>query len=50
VVFGTEFPLQHPAVELAKCAALELEPADRDRLLWTNACRLLGEDTTWNRT
>jgi predicted TIM-barrel fold metal-dependent hydrolase len=47
VVFGTEFPLQHPAVELAKCAALGLEPADRDRLLWTNACRLLGEDTTW---
>jgi uncharacterized protein len=49
VLFGTEFPLQHPAVELAKCAALGLEPADRDRLLWTNACRLLGEDTTWNR-
>jgi predicted TIM-barrel fold metal-dependent hydrolase len=44
VVFGTEFPLQHPAVELAKCAALGLEPADRDRLLWTNACRLLGEE------
>jgi uncharacterized protein len=50
VLFGTEFPLQHPAVELAKCAALDLEPAGRDRLLWTNACRLLGEDTTWNRT
>jgi predicted TIM-barrel fold metal-dependent hydrolase len=48
VLFGTEFPLQHPAVELAKCAALGLEPADRDRLLWTNACHLLGEDTTWN--
>jgi len=49
VLFGTEFPLQHPAVELAKCAALGLEPAARDRLMWTNACRLLGEDTTWNR-
>jgi predicted TIM-barrel fold metal-dependent hydrolase len=47
VLFGTEFPLQHPAVELAKCAALGLEPADRDRVLRTNACRLLGEDTTW---
>jgi predicted TIM-barrel fold metal-dependent hydrolase len=47
VMFGTEFPLQDPAVELAKCAALGLEPADRDRLLRTNACRLLGEDTTW---
>jgi len=47
VLFGTEFPLQHPAVELAKCAALGLEPADRERLLWSNACRLLGEDTTW---
>jgi predicted TIM-barrel fold metal-dependent hydrolase len=47
VLFGTEFPLQHPAVELAKCAALGLAPADHDRLMWTNACRLLGEDTTW---
>jgi uncharacterized protein len=47
VLFGTEFPLQHPAVELAKCAALGLDPADRDRVLWTNACRLMGEDTTW---
>jgi predicted TIM-barrel fold metal-dependent hydrolase len=47
VVFGTEYPLQHPAVELVKCAALGLGPADRERLLWTTACRLLGEDTTW---
>jgi len=47
VLFGTEFPLQHPGVELAKCAALGLGPADQESLLWTNACRLLGEDTTW---
>lgn len=43
VLFGTEFPLQHPAVELAKFAALEV-PADQWRkVAWTNATRILGE-------
>lgn len=43
VLFGTEFPLQHPTVELAKLHALNL-PAESWRLIaWDNADRLLGE-------
>lgn len=43
LVFGTEYPGQHPSVELAKIRALRL-PADTWRLVaWGNACRLLGE-------
>ncbi|WP_236830460.1 amidohydrolase family protein [Blastococcus sp. KM273128] len=41
VLFGTEWPLQDPRVELAKIAALDLEPDDRRRVLSTNADRLL---------
>nr|WP_305784298.1 amidohydrolase family protein [Actinoplanes lichenis] len=44
VLFGTEYPLQAHSVELAKVAALHLSPADRHRVLWANACRVLGED------
>ena len=43
VLFGTEYPLQHHSVELAKLAALGLEPADRELVLGGNARRLLGE-------
>lgn len=43
VLFGTEYPGQHPSVELAKFRALRI-PADAWRLVaWGNACRLLGE-------
>jgi uncharacterized protein len=43
VLFGTEYPGQHPSVELAKFRALQV-PADVWRLVtWGNACRLLGE-------
>ncbi|WP_306204492.1 amidohydrolase family protein [Actinoplanes sp. RD1] len=44
VLFGTEYPLQDPAVELAKVAALRLSPDTRRQVMWGNACRLLGED------
>lgn len=44
VVFGTEFPLQHPAVELAKLHALHLDETQRRLIAWDNADRLLGED------
>jgi predicted TIM-barrel fold metal-dependent hydrolase len=44
VLFGTEYPLQHPSVELAKFAALRLSPATWQRVAWRNAHRLLGED------
>jgi uncharacterized protein len=41
VLFGSEFPLQHPSVELAKFAALDL-PADQWRQVgWDNAIHLL---------
>jgi uncharacterized protein len=42
VVFGSEHPLQHPAVELAKLAALDLPPDTRRQVVWDNANRLLA--------
>jgi predicted TIM-barrel fold metal-dependent hydrolase len=47
VLFGTEYPLQHPRVELAKAEALELDLLELNDFLWDNACRVLGEETTW---
>lgn len=44
VLFGTEYPLQHPSVELAKIAALQLPEETWHRVAWANACRLLGEE------
>jgi predicted TIM-barrel fold metal-dependent hydrolase len=41
VVFGTEFPIQHPSVELAKYRALALDPAVWRQVAWENACRVL---------
>ncbi|MEV4511731.1 amidohydrolase family protein [Dactylosporangium sp. NPDC049525] len=41
VLFGTEYPLQHPRVELAKFDALGLGPADWQRIAWDNGHRLL---------
>ncbi|GAA4719921.1 amidohydrolase family protein [Phytohabitans rumicis] len=43
VLFGTEYPLQHPSVELAKLAALDLDPCSFRKVAWENAHRLLGE-------
>jgi predicted TIM-barrel fold metal-dependent hydrolase len=47
VLFGTEYPLQDPAVEMAKAGALGLDPLDEHDVMWGNACRVLGEDPTW---
>jgi uncharacterized protein len=44
VLFGTEYPLQHPSVELAKWAALDLDPQTWRHVAWNNAHRLLGEE------
>lgn len=47
VLFGSEHPLQHPDVELAKFRALCLPAADWRRIAWDNAHRLLkgnGDD------
>jgi predicted TIM-barrel fold metal-dependent hydrolase len=43
VLFGTEFPLQHPSVEIAKLRALGLSPADFALVASGNALRLLEE-------
>jgi predicted TIM-barrel fold metal-dependent hydrolase len=50
VLFGTEYPLQHPRVELAKADALGLDLLDLYDFTWGNACRVLGEETTWKRS
>jgi predicted TIM-barrel fold metal-dependent hydrolase len=42
VLFGTEHPLQHPSVEVAKLAALGLPPRDLALVGAGNALRLLG--------
>lgn len=44
VLFGSEYPLQHPAVELAKYQVLPLTPEQWHRIAWENAHRLLGEE------
>jgi uncharacterized protein len=44
VLFGTEYPLQHPSVELAKFGALDLDDESWSRVAWRNAHRLIGED------
>ena len=44
VLFGTEYPLQEPSVELAKYAALGLDPDTWHEVAWRNAHRLLGEE------
>lgn len=44
VLFGSEHPLQHPDVELAKFRALELSTEDWRRIAWDNAHRLLKGD------
>lgn len=45
VVFGSEYPLQHPSVELAKFRALRIPAGQWRQVAWDNAHRLLGEDT-----
>jgi predicted TIM-barrel fold metal-dependent hydrolase len=44
VVFGSEYPLQHPAVELAKFRALRTSPERWRCIAWDNAHRLLKEE------
>lgn len=49
VLFGTEYPLQQPEVELCKIAALGLGRPDREAVLGANARRVLSEETSWKR-
>jgi predicted TIM-barrel fold metal-dependent hydrolase len=41
VLFGTEHPLQHPSVEIAKLHALGLSPVEFDLVAGGNAVRIL---------
>jgi predicted TIM-barrel fold metal-dependent hydrolase len=41
VLFGTEYPLQEPGVELLKFGVLGLDPDDWAKVAWHNAHRLL---------
>ncbi|MEU0992238.1 amidohydrolase family protein [Streptomyces sp. NPDC005953] len=43
VLFGSEYPLQSPAVELAKFEALDIPPDEWNLIAWENAIRLIGE-------
>jgi predicted TIM-barrel fold metal-dependent hydrolase len=42
VLFGSEYPLQHPTVELAKFRALGVPPEQWRQIAWDNAHRLLS--------
>lgn len=44
VLFGTEHPLQHPAVELAKFQAVGVADDVWERVAWRNAMTLMGEE------
>ncbi|HEX3591386.1 MAG TPA: amidohydrolase family protein [Pseudonocardiaceae bacterium] len=46
VLYGSEFPVSHPEVELAKLRVLDLDPVAQRQILWSNAHRLLGEETS----
>lgn len=45
LLFGTEYPLQHPLVELAKFRAVGPTGAEWEQIAWSNALRLLGVET-----
>lgn len=42
LLFGSEFPLQDPEVELAKYRSVAISPAAWRQVAWENASRLLG--------
>lgn len=49
VLFGTEFPLQDPRVEVVKLDALGLDPAQLRQVAAGNAHRLLREEFAWSQ-
>jgi uncharacterized protein len=44
VLFGSEYPLQHPTVEFAKFAALDLSMECWHKVAWRNGHRLIGDE------
>ncbi|MGE5557562.1 MAG: amidohydrolase family protein [Bacillota bacterium] len=47
VVFGSEFPLSHPFVELVKILRLDLAEVDTEKILGGNISALTGLPGTW---
>lgn len=47
VIFGSEFPLSHPKVELEKILCLGLSDADLERVLYRNIYELLRLSEVW---
>ncbi|RSM65249.1 hydrolase [Kibdelosporangium aridum] len=45
VLFGSEYPLQHPLVELAKLEVLDLSADQWHQIAWANADRLTGKES-----
>ena len=43
-VFGTDFPLMDPDRWLAEFAQMELKPGVREKVMYGNACKILGVD------
>jgi uncharacterized protein len=46
VLFGSEYPSQHPSIELAKYRALDLSAKRWKAVTWRNALRLLKEESS----
>lgn len=47
VIFGSEFPLSHPKVELEKILCLGLSDEDEERVLWRNIYELARISDVW---
>jgi len=47
VIFGSEFPLSHPKVELEKILCLGLSSDDQERVLWRNIYELTKLSELW---
>ena len=45
VVFGMDFPAYNPGPELAKVTEADITPAQKEKILWKNAARILGLDS-----
>ena len=44
ILFGSDYPMMTPAMELQRLAALQLDERSRELILWRNAERFLGFD------
>lgn len=50
VIFGSEFPLSHPKVELEKILCLGLPDEDQERVLWRNIYELARLSEVWKES